>query len=493
MSSVAANIQHKNPKGVGAMFFLQLLNMIGFSVIQSVLVLYVMQTFHLADKPSYALFSAYMAMLFGMSIVGGYICELIGYRFAFVLGLIVGTVGLLLLVMPGYFYLYLGLSAFIAATSITVTAMYVLLGRLYQPQDPRRDSGFTLAYVGSNVGAFIAIFGAGYVGTDFSYTFAFVIGAIFNALGLVVFAFTHNYYHPDLAEKGDYKARPVTAMTRVYGLLGFFVMVPLLMVLLNHATLSNDLLIFIGLLAAALIVFSALRERGIARAKLLVFWILLIVGVMFWALYMLAPSALNIFVDRNVNRMVFGHVIPTVTVQSLNPFFIMTLGPILSLFWLHSTKHKLWFSTPAKFALGILLMGLGYLVLVPGIITASAAGFVALIWIVFSYLLQTVGELFVGPVGFAMVGDLVPARMEGVMMGVWQLSTGVAGALSDFLANDTLAPSADTLPMQTNAIFSHSFAMFGLMAIAVGLLTALMTPKLAKVMLMHKHVEQPGE
>ncbi len=217
----------------------------------------------------------------------------------------------------------------------------------------------------------------------------------------------------------------------------------------------------------------------------MVFWILLVVGVMFWALYMLAPSALNIFVDRNVNRTILGHVIPTVTVQSLNPFFIMTLGPLLSLFWLHSTKHKLLFSAPAKFALGILLMGVGYLVIVPGIMSASTAGMVAIVWIVLSYLLQTVGELFVGPVGFAMVGDLVPPRMEGVMMGVWQLSTGVAGALSDYLANLTVAPENVTQPVQTNPIFAHSFLQFGLMAVGVGLLTMLMTPKLAKIMLLH--------
>lgn len=484
-SSAATNIPSRNPKGVGAMFFLQLANMVGFMVIQAVLVLYVMQTFHMTDKPAYALFSAYIAMLFGMSIAGGYICELIGYRFAFVLGLISGTAGLLLLTLPGIFFLYLGLSVYIASTCISVTAMYVLLGRLYHSTDSRRDSGFTLAYVGSNVGAFIATVGAGYIGTDFSYTYAFVVGAAFNVLGLILFAFTHNYYHPDLAEKGDHKAKPVTTKTRIWGLIGFLAIIPALLFLLNRATLSNQLLIFIGLLSALFIVFTALREHGVVRAKLLVYWILLIVGVMFWALYMLAPSALNIFVDRNVNREVFGYVIPTVTVQSLNPFFIMTLGPLLSLFWLHSTKHKLLFTTPVKFAIGILLMGIGYLVLVPGIMSASAAGFIAISWIVLSYLLQTVGELFVGPVGFAMVGDLVPPRMEGVMMGVWQLSTGVAGALSDYLANETVAPTGITQPLQTNPIFSHSFLQFGLMAVAVGILTALMAPKLAKIMLLH--------
>ena len=482
MSSVISAIPARNPKGVGAMFFLQLLNMIGFSIIQSVLVLYVMQTFHVNDKHAYALFSAYMAMLFGMSIAGGYICELIGYRFAFVLGLITGTIGLLLLALPGSFNLYLGLSAYIASTSISVTAMYVLLGRLYQSQDPRRDSGFTLAYVGSNVGAFIAIFSAGYIGSDFSYVFAFIAGAVFNLIGLILFAFTHHYYHPDLAEKSDHKAKPITVKTRVYGLVGFLVMIPILVILLNHASLSNELLIFIGILSGVLIIFTALREQGVARAKLMVFWILIIVSVMFWALYMLAPSALNIFVDRNVDRTIFGHIIPTVTVQSLNPFFIMTLGPLLSLFWLHSRKHKLLFTAPAKFALGILLMGIGYLVLVPGIVSANAAGLVAMSWIVLSYLLQTVGELFVGPVGFAMVGDLVPPRMEGVMMGVWQLATGVAGALSDYLANLTVAPADATQATQTNPIFAHSFLQFGLMAVAVGLITMLMTPKLAKVM-----------
>lgn len=467
------------------MFFLQLLTMIGFSVVQSTLVLYVMNTFHLGDMPAYAIFSAYMALIFGMSIVGGYLCELIGYRFALVISLLAGMCGLLLLATARMEWVAVGLSTYVAATAVSVPALFVLLGRLYQPQDPRRDSGFTLAYVGMNVGAFIAIFASGYVGSYLSYPIAFAAGAGFNVVALVLFAFTHQYYHPELAERGDHKARPVTFKTRTIGTIAFFLLIPIMYLLLDHADLSNHLLILIGFLSAVLIVFTALREHGAARAKLMAFWILTVVSVMFWALYMLAPSALNIFVDRNVNRMVWGHLIPTVTVQSLNPFFIMTLGPLLSLFWLRLSRRDRIFSTPAKFAFGILLMGVGYLVLLAGIVSANTMGLVAISWIVFSYLLQTIGELFVGPVGFAMVGALVPPRMEGVMMGVWQLATGVAGALSDFLANQTVSSSSqlDT-PLQTNPIFAHGFTEFGLMAVGVGLLTLLLTPRLSKIMLL---------
>jgi POT family proton-dependent oligopeptide transporter len=153
-------------------------------------------------------------------------------------------------------------------------------------------------------------------------------------------------------------------------------------------------------------------------------------------------------------------------------------------FWMkRNAKKAQQISIPAKFALGILLMGLGYLVLVlPIDVFPTANGVINSWWIVFSYFLQTAGELFVGPIGFAMVGELVPARLEGLMMGIWQLATGVAGALSAYMADMTTTPKLDTTAASaTDPAYAHAFLLFGAATVGVAIITALLTPYIKRI------------
>ncbi|OGT31411.1 MAG: hypothetical protein A3E87_03530 [Gammaproteobacteria bacterium RIFCSPHIGHO2_12_FULL_35_23] len=478
--SVAMN-QNKYPAGVFIMSFLQLLSMVGFSLILSLLVLYCTRQLGMSDDKAYALSAAYNALVFATSVFGGYLGEkYLGYRHAVILSIVLAGLGLFIMGIPSVMALYWGLAFFTIATGIMVPCMFVLLGRIFGSNDPRRDSGFTLAYIGMNVGSFFAAALSGYLANDLGYGATFIIGGIFTFLTLIVFLI----YQDRFSRKYDVKATPGKIIrshsSKITGVFLILVSIPLTAALLNFANLSNILMLVLGLFSVALVIYIARQESTHSRKKLMAFLILTIISVAFWSLYSIAPSALTIFIADNVNRQFFSYVIPAASYSALNPLFIITLGPLLTLFWMSMNQRGKNFSTPGKFALGVTFMGLGYLVLILAISTHNQAGYISSWWIVLSYFLQTFGELFVGPIGYAMVGELVPPKFEGLMMGIWQLATGVAGALSQYMADMTSSPQSN-LPIVTDQLYSHAFALFGGITVVVGCIAALLVPYLKRI------------
>ncbi len=267
----------------------------------------------------------------------------------------------------------------------------------------------------------------------------------------------------------------------VNGLFFVALAIPLTATLLNFSKVSNLLMLLLGAFCAILVIYLSMHETRCYKKKLWAFLLLTTISVAFWALYSIAPGALAIFIARNVDRHFLGFVIPAATYYALNPFFIVVLGPLLTIIWMLINQRGYKVATPAKFAIGVLSMGLGYLVLVLAIAFHGTEGQISSAWIVLSYFLQTFGELFVEPIGFAMVGELVPPRLEGLMMGIWQLATGVGGALSQFMANMTIAPKSSSGALLTDPIYSHAFLLFGVITVIVGLIAVGLVPYLNRI------------
>lgn len=460
-------------------FFIPLLTMmlmfVGFTLIQSLTVLYSTQILGFADKQAYTLFAAYFSLLFGLPFFGGYIGgRWLGSLLSVSLGLILSTIGLFSLSITSIPTFYIGLSCFVVGVALYVPNLYVVIGRLYQPNDYRRDSGFTLNYMGFNIGGLFGMAASGYLVKYYSYHTTFLIGAIFGVIALIIF-------FVGLPRLAHVKEEKFTKKTRSFGVVLALVAIPITILLLKYAQFNNALLLTTGIGAAILTCVLALRETGESRKKMFAFLILLIIGLAFWTLYALVPSVLELFIERNVNREFFHSLIPTASITSLNPFFIITVGSLLTAAWIYLGKRNLAPSLATKFCIAVLFMAAGYLILIPAIHNSNALGQVGLIWIVLSYFLQTTGELFIGPIGFSMVGTLVPKRFENLMMGVWQLATGVSCALSSYLALLAAAPEKLTNPLQTNPIYTHSFAVYGGMSVAVGIIAILFIPKLKKI------------
>ena len=482
----------KYPRGVFVMFFIQLISMIGFSFVMYLLVLYCTKGLHYTDSHAYSLNGAYIALMYAVHVVGGYVAErYLGYRRSVTIGIVISTLGLFALWIPNSLFLLLGLSAFIVGSGLLIPCLFVLLGRLYPSHSTQRDTGFVLAYVGMNVGSFFACALAGPLQERYGFNMVFLIGALSQIVLLVYFLIYQNVFNEISANASNQQVIVKSKADQIKGHFLNFLSFIALAVLLNFSSLCNVMLIVFGIASVFFVIYLAQKEKGFARKNMYAFLIFTLIALCFWSLYMLSASALTIFTDRNVDRHLLSWLIPTASFSSLNPFFIMTLGPFVGSLWFAFRKYLNWnVSLAAKFSGGLILVGLGFLILVLGIQSHAGLAMTSLWWIVLSYFIQTLGELLVGPAGFSMVGTLVPARMEAFMVGVWELSSGLAGTISGYLADATEAPAHASL-LATNHLYAHQFMLFGSVVLGIGVLVAMCAPLLTQLTQHEENIEPP--
>jgi POT family proton-dependent oligopeptide transporter len=245
-------------------------------------------------------------------------------------------------------------------------------------------------------------------------------------------------------------------------------------VLLN----GTGVVVVVGVVA-----FSLMRCTPVERDRMLVMLFLIAVSVVFWSLFEQAGSSLNLFTERNVDREVFGFTIEAAQMQSLNPAFIILLGVPFSVLWVWLAARGWEPSTPAKFGLGVLQVGLGFGVLVYGAAQAGDDGIVPLVWLVAAYLLHTTGELCLSPVGLSMVTKLSVPRVVGLMMGVWFLSSAFSHYVAGIIAagaSVSETPGEHVAPAASLPVYAETFEMLAWIAVAVGLAVMLLAPVLRR-------------
>jgi proton-dependent oligopeptide transporter, POT family len=473
-----------HPRGVLGIFVLQAFAGMGYALLYILIVLYSSRVLGLTDHRAYLVSSTFNALVFAYAILGGYLAgRFLGYRFAIGVSFVLATLAMLILAVSSRVALYWGLSFFVVAVGMLVPCLFVVLGRLYQKDDPRRFSGFILAYIGMNVGGFVSESLAGSLSHAWGYRLTFLFGAIAMLCGLIFFMFYRSVFSVQGAYTGFDNRRPeAIKRSRLSGLCFLGVSLPVTALSFHAAFLVHYLLIAVGIIAFVVIFKTARYESRAFRRKLYAFLVLLLISLVFWTLYMMMPNILLIFISRNVHRELWGVSIHTTTFSALNPLFIIFLGGILSLLWRPLLRRKWRFSTPLKFAIGLFSVGVGYYTLVLGIAFGNAAGMVNAWWVVLSYLLQTLGELLLFPVGFAMVGELVPARLEGSMMGAWQLTAGVGAAIAISLSSFVRRPHHTVInPLVTNHRYSAAFLLYGSIALVVGLITVALIPAIKRL------------
>jgi POT family proton-dependent oligopeptide transporter len=261
--------------------------------------------------------------------------------------------------------------------------------------------------------------------------------------------------------------------------LGALVAVCAVWLLLQHRDWIASLLTATAMLAVGgLVMWSVVRLPAIERDRMLVALFLTAVSVVFWALFEQAGSSMNLFTERNVDRVVLGVPIQASQLQSLNPAFIILLAPVFSGLWLFLARRRIEPSTPAKFGLGIVQVGLGFVALVQGAASADG-GIVALGWLVLAYFLHTTGELCLSPVGLAMVTKLSVPSVVGLMMGVWFLSSAFSHYVAGVIAAGASVRETPGAAIDATAslrVYAETFAGIAWVAIVVGIVVLLLVP-----------------
>lgn len=470
------------PTGAGALCLIQIFSTLSYSVLYSTLILYATKGLHMSDVLATSITGSFIALNYFLHLLGGSIGgRYLSYRSLFCVGMVAQVIGCILISVPDTTYLYWGLAAYLGGSGLNVTCINCMVTQLFEPDDKRRESAFLWNYSGMNIGFFIGFSLGGYFHLEENYHQLFLLSALGNALAVILVMFNWK----KLADRDTaYMSLAQTARNKAQ-LIGISLVVALVLalrVLLVHTTLCNQLIMVIGGLMLALIVVLALREhKKAARNKMFAYIILGLSSVIFWTLYQIAPMGLNLFIDRNVDRHILGFLIAPQWVQNINTIVIIIGGPLLSVIFTHLRERGINISIPLQFSLSLVLIGVAFAILPLGISFANAAGMVSFSWVFGSYILQSIGELFISPIGYAMVGELAPLHLRGLMMGIWMMITGLSAIFSDHFSKLALGDTISTDPTITNASYSHTFGVVGWAAIAAGVLLFVAVPLLARL------------
>jgi POT family proton-dependent oligopeptide transporter len=362
-----------------------------------------------------------------------------------------------------------------------------IVGKLYRENDPRRDSGFTIFYIGINVGALLATTLVAEVGSKLGYQYGFALAGIGMLLGALIFTSGHRIFadkiqppHPEKLHKKMFG--PFTQLHLV--IFASILAVPVIFLLIMY----NEIVAYLLGATAVYVVFTLLsagvKEGKVLLHRMIAFIILLCFNVVFWACFEQAGTSLTVFARQNINRSVLGWEMGAPTTQFFNPFFILVFGSIFSAMWIFLDKIKRNPNIPMKFGFGILQLGLGFLMVQLGNLFAHDY-LMPLITLVLLYLLHTTGELFISPIGLSMVTKLAPKDMAGTMMGAWFLSWSAANYLAAVLAKLTGAGEEGGVlppPSETYDVYLDVFTKTGLITVGIGILLLLISRPLNKLM-----------
>lgn len=467
----------KQPRALIVLFFTEMWERFSYYGMRALLVLYLIQqlfqNLETSKTVAYGIFAAYGSLVYASPFIGGLIADkFLGHRKAVIWGAIMMAIGHFLMAIENEMFLYLALSFLIVGNGFFKPNMPIVLSGLYEENDPRRDGGFTIYYMSVNLGAFFSPILCGIVGETYGWHYGFTIAGIGMLAGLFIFLkFGHIIdYHENInAETGEktLEYRPLGGVPDKESLAQKFcglskeIWIYALCVistfgialLVKHYEIMSYVIFPLSLAILGFIFVIALRSEKVERDRLFVILILLLFITLFWTFFEQAGSSLTLYASENVNRNFLGSVIPASLFQSVNPMFILIFASPLSILWMQLAQRKKEPSTPIKFAMGILLLSIGFLLLglAPRFLsfetiaendTVLKIAAVPAIFLVLSYMFQTLGELCLSPIGLSMVSRLAPPKIVGMVIGAWYLSSSLAFQVGGWIANLTTDESS---------------------------------------------------
>ncbi len=483
-----------HPKALWQLSNVEMWERFAFYGMRALLAVYVATTFfgHLGDQANAEaslVYGGYTALVYATGIIGGYIADkVLGYQRSILLGALVMAAGLFMLLVEELTWFLIGLALIVAGNGLFKPNISTMIGKLYAPGDIRRDSGFTVFYMGINLGAFIAPFiTAAWVGATWGMKWGFFAAA----LGMVLSTLFLEVAKRSLGQVG----RPDPGKEgwgRFFGVMaGTLAMVPVIYFLLSESEILGLLLVVIMLGLVVYFIGAGIRSKNkVQLHRYIAMLILFLANAIFWALFEQAGSSLNFFAREYVTPM-FGDMETWQAggfgiFQSLNPLYILLFAPLFAMMWPWLDKRKLNPSIPRKFALGLIQVGLGFYILVFAIgHMQNAAGLVPWVFLALCYLLHTTGELCLSPIGLSMVTKLADEHEVGLAMGGWFLSIAMAQYVAGIIAAIASGGSIDGhgAPVGANiAQYATTYEQLFWFGLAFGILYLLVAPAVNRLL-----------
>ncbi len=434
-----------HPRGLMTLFMTEMWERFTYYGMRAILLLYIVAAIEsgglgIDDKTGAAIYGLYIAGTYVLSLIGGWIADrLIGAQRAVWWGGILIMIGNGLLAVGQTRLFFVGLIVIVLGVGLLKPNISAIVAQLYPEGGSRRDAGFSIFYMGINLGAFLGSLLVPEVASRFGWSAGFALPAIGMAIGLVHFYLTSSHL-------GTAGAAPIVVAGKraswtpiVIGVVALAIVTVLSLtgaLKLNAIALSNGASWVIGALAlgyfAYLYAFAGLDAEE--RKRVIVMLVLFVACAMFWAGFEQAGASLNLFADRYTDRNVFGWNMAAGTLQAVNPLFIIIFAPVFAALWVNLGRRNLDPSSPVKFALGLILMGIGFFVMYLASQHVAAGEKVLPTYLVLTYLFHTFGELCLSPVGLSSFSKLAPARFVGQALGVWFMATALGNNMAGQIA-----------------------------------------------------------
>jgi POT family proton-dependent oligopeptide transporter len=491
-----------HPRGLATLFFTELWERFSYYGMRALLILFM--TAPLAagglgfdTGKAGIVYGTYVGLVYFTAVPGGWLADrFLGQRRATLYGGVLIMLGHICLAVPMLSTFYAGLALIISGTGLLKPNISVMVGQLYSEEDRRRDAGFSIFYMGINLGAFVAPLVCGWlaqseefqgvlaragIAPESSWHWGFGMAAIGMFIGLVQYLAGWKHLgdagmHPGGAGDATAREQSRRTLTRWTLAIAAGLAVVIGLVLADRMRITPEGVgnaVGVALVLVTIVFFTRLFSSGewtdAERRRLITIAVLFAASVVFWAVYEQAGSTLNLFAERAVDNNILGKERPASWYQSLPPTYVILLAPVFAWLWVRLGAREP--SSPAKFVLGLVFVGLGFVILAPAAGLAASGVKVSPAWLLLTYLLHVMGELCLSPVGLSATTKLAPARVVGLMMGIWFLSLALGNYLGGLVASKY---EAFPLPML--------FGGVGGFAILAGLVLALAVKPIGRML-----------
>jgi POT family proton-dependent oligopeptide transporter len=467
-----------HPIGLRTLFLTEMWERMSYYGMRALLVLYMTGSLTgfnpgmgLSAIDANAIYGIYVGMVYFMVVPGGWIADnILGHQKAVLIGAIIITLGHFTLAIPIEQTFFLGLILVVLGTGLLKGNISTIVGSLYQHNDQRRDSGYTIFYMSINIGSTLGFLICSWLGEKIGWHYGFGAAGIGMAFGVYQYI---NYRHL-LGDAGmnpnemldskrakliSWTKRSLVLMFLVIGL-GLFGMISI-----DPRVFAENFAYFLTIVAGAYFIylygFAGLNRNE--KKNLLLLFVLFIGAAAFWSGFDQSASSLSIFARDYTNLSVAGYIIPIGWLQFANPIFVVTFAPIFAGIWAHLARMNLDPSLPLKFAIGLIFMALSFIVMVYAVKLAMVSAPVGMQWLLITYLLQTWGELALSPIGLSAFSKYSPKRYMGQMFGLWFLASAIGGVLAGLLGGDATVDGLNSV----QPIFTFMIQYYVVIAIAL--------------------------
>jgi POT family proton-dependent oligopeptide transporter len=467
-----------HPIGLRTLFLTEMWERMSYYGMRALLVLYMTGSLTgfnpgmgLSAIDANAIYGIYVGMVYFMVVPGGWIADnILGHQKAVLIGAIIIALGHFTLAIPIEQTFFLGLILVVLGTGLLKGNISTIVGNLYQQNDQRRDSGYTIFYMSINIGSTLGFLICSWLGEKIGWHYGFGAAGIGMAFGVYQFI---NYRHL-LGDAGmnpnemlDSKRAKLISWTKRSLVLMFLVIGLGLfgMITIDPRVFAENFAYFLTIVAGAYFIylygFAGLNSNE--KKNLLLLFVLFIGAAAFWSGFDQSASSLSIFARDYTDLSVAGYIIPIGWLQFANPIFVVTFAPIFAGIWAHLARMNLDPSLPLKFAIGLIFMALSFIVMVYAVKLAMVSAPVGMQWLLITYLLQTWGELALSPIGLSAFSKYSPKRYMGQMFGLWFLASAIGGVLAGLLGGDATVDGLNSV----QPIFTFMIQYYVVIAIAL--------------------------